>query len=236
MDGADRSAPWRTREPGWSGRIEDDALLRGQGRYGDDVKPDRTAAAAFVRSPHAHAHITSIDTTEAAGMPGVIAIITAKSLEGANLRSVTAGVPFPGKGGTMPVSPRRPALAADRVLHVGQPVVLVIAETEAQAQDAAEAVAVEYDPLPAAIDTRQAASGEPQLWPEAPGNTALDWLAPNDPDGSKRKAVDAAFASAAHVARVSLLNQRIAAVSMEPRVATATFDTEADTYTLRCGT
>ncbi len=229
-------APWRTRDDGWEGRIEDAALLQGRGRYGDDVKPARTAAAVFVRSSHAHARITGIDTTEASSRPGVIAVITAKSLEGANLQTVTAGVPFPGKNGTRPVSPTRPALAGDRVMHVGQPVALVIAETEAQAQDAAETVAVEYDPLDAVIDTRKAANSASALWPEAPGNTALDWAAPADPDGSRRKAVDDAFATAAHVARISLLNQRIAAVSMEPRVATASYDAQAGSYTLRCGT
>jgi carbon-monoxide dehydrogenase large subunit len=236
MHDATRTAAWRTREDGWQGRIEDDALLRGQGRYGDDVKPARAAAAVFVRSPHAHARILGIDTTQAQGMPGVIAVITAKSLDAANLNTVTAGVPFKGKGGALPVSPKRPALAAERVLHVGQPVALVIAETELQAQDAAETVAIEYEPLPAAIDTRRAASGDPQIWPEAPGNTALDWCAPDDPDGTRRKNVDAAFASAAHVARVSLLNQRIAAVSMEPRVATASWDAASGVYTLRSGT
>ena len=168
MQGADRrTAAWRTRDDGWQGRIEDDALLRGKGNYGDDTKPAGTAAAVFVRSPHAHAKVLSIDTTEAAGMPGVVAIVTAKTLEGANLQTVSAGVPFPGRNGTMPISPMRPALATDRVLHVGQPVALVIAETEAQANDAAEAVAVEYDPLPVAIDTRKAATGTPQLWPQA---------------------------------------------------------------------
>ena len=236
MDNSDRGSAFRTRSVDWEGRLEDDALLRGQGCYGDDVKPDRTAAAVFVRSPHAHAKITSIDTTEAAAMPGVVAILTAKALEGVELNSVTAGVPFPGKNGTMPVSPRRPALAADRVLHVGQPVAIVVAETELQAQDAAEKVAVEYDPLDAAIDTRKAATGTPLLWPEAPGNTALDWTAPADPDGAKRKAIAVAFAAAAHVAKVSLLNQRIAAVSMEPRIATASYDPASASYTLRCGT
>ena len=227
---------FRTNRGGWEGRVEDDALIRGRGRYGDDVMPSGTAAAVFVRSPHAHARITSIDTTEAAGMPGVVAVLTAKSLEGANLNTVTAGVPFPGKNGTMPVSPKRPALAGDRVLHVGQPIALVIAETEIQAQDAAERVAVEYDTLDVAIDTRKAASGQPQLWPDAPGNTALDWSAPADPEGAKRKAVDDAFKAAARIARISLLNQRIAAVSMEPRNATASYDAASDSYTLRCGT
>ncbi len=232
----DKASAWRTREDGWQGRIEDEALLQGRGRFGDDVKPARVAAAVFVRSPHAHARIESIDTTEAAGMPGVIAVLTGKSLAGANLATVTANVPFQGKNGSRPVNPMRPALADGRVMHVGQPVALVIAETEAQANDAAETVAVEYDPLPVAIDTRRAATGTPQLWPDAPGNTALDWSAPEDLDGAKRRSVDQAFVKAARIARVSLLNQRIAAVSMEPRVATASYDGASGGYTLRCGT
>ena len=236
MDSADRALAWRTRHGDWAGRVEDDALLRGKGSFGDDVRPVGTAAAVFVRSPHAHARIGGIDTTDAASMPGVIAVITAKSLEGANLQTITQAVPFPGRNGTKPVSPVRPALAGDRVMHVGQPVAIVIAETELQAQDAAEKVAIDYDPLDAAIDTRKAGTGSPQLWPDAPGNTALDWTAPEDPDGAKRTAIDAAFTSAAHVARISLLNQRIAAVSMEPRTATASYDKAADSYTLRCGT
>ncbi len=237
MDGSSRQASaWRTREDGWQGRIEDEPLLRGRGRFGDDVKPAHVAAAVFVRSPHAHARIESIDTTEAAGMPGVIAVLTGKSLAGANLATVTANVPFQGKNGSRPVNPMRPALAVGRVMHVGQPVALVIAETETQANDAAETVAVEYEPLPVAIDTRKAATGTPQLWPDAPGNTALDWSAPEDPDGARRRAVDQAFVKAARIARVSLLNQRIAAVSMEPRVATASYDAASGAYTLRCGT
>ena len=220
----------------WAGRVEDAALLKGQGRYHDDVKPANAVSGVFVRSPHAHARIQSIDTTEASGVPGVLAVITAKSLEAAGLDSVSGAVPFPGRNGSMPISPFRPALAGDRALHVGQPVALVVAESEAQAHDAAEKVAVEYEPLDAAIDTRKAAAGTPLLWPEAPGNVALDWTAPMDPTGEKRKAVEAAFAKAAHVVKLSLLNQRIAVASMEPRGATASFDPATGGYTLRCGT
>ncbi len=219
----------------WTGRVEDDALLRGLGRYGDDVKAN-AAAGVFVRSPHAHAKINGIDTTRASEMPGVLAVVTAKSLESAGLKSVTVSMPVPGRNGTMPYSPYRPALAADRAMHVGQPVVLVVAETEAQAQDAAETVEIDYDPLEAAIDTETAAAGSPQLWPEAPGNLALDWTAPEDPDGAKRSAIETSFAKAAHITKIKLLNQRIAAVSMEPRVATASYDPAQDKFTLRAGT
>jgi carbon-monoxide dehydrogenase large subunit len=211
-------------------------LLRGQGKFGDDVKPQHTLAAVFVRSPHAHATINGIDTTQAAGMPGVHAIITAKSLEGAGLNSVTDAMPIHGWHGAEPIVPFRPALATHRAMHVGEPVALVLAETEVQAQDAAEMVAVDYTPLEPAIDTEKSATGAPQLWPHAPGNLALDWTAPNDPDGAKREAVNAAFARAAHVTRIKLTNQRVAAVSLEPRVATASYDPTSERFTLRAGT
>ncbi len=220
----------------WSGRIEDDALLRGQGKYGDDLKPAGTLAAVFVRSQYAHAKINGIDTTQAAGMPGVVAVLTAKSLEAAGLGSITGPAPIPDWTGAAPNVPFRPALATDRAMHVGQPVALVVAETEAQALDAAETVAIDYEPLEPVVDTVKAATGAPQLWPNAPGNLALDWTAPNDPDGAKHKAVDALFAKAAHITKIKLTNQRIAAVSMEPRVATASYDAAADKYTLRAGT
>ena len=223
-------------DAGWAGRIEDAALLKGQGRYHDDVKPAGALAGVFVRSPHAHARIVSIDTTEAASMPGVKAVIPGKSLDGAGLGTATAAVPLPGRTGQLPVTPYRPALASERVMHVGEAVALVVAESEIEAQDAAEKVVVEYETLEAAIDTRKAASGSPQLWPNAPGNVALDWTAPADPTGERRKANEAAFKAAAHVVRLSFTNQRIAVASMEPRGATASYDAASDSYTLRAGT
>lgn len=221
---------------GWAGRIEDDALLRGKGRFGDDVKPQGTLAAVFVRSPHAHAKIVNIDTAAAAGMPGVAAILTGRDLEGMGLGTVTTSNPIPHWNGPKPYAPHRPVLAADRVMHVGQPVAVVVAAREGQAQDAAEAIVVEYETLEAAVDLVKAASGNPQLYPDAPGNLALAWSAPADPDGAKRGAVEAAFAAAHHVTRLETMNQRIAAVSMEPRVATASYDAATDKFTLRAGT
>jgi aerobic carbon-monoxide dehydrogenase large subunit len=219
----------------WAGRVEDDALLRGRGRFGDDVHPDRFALGVFVRSPHAHARIRGIDRGAAAKLPGVIAVVTADDLASAGLGTVTAALPLAGRNGSKPISPFRPALAGDRVVHVGQPVALVLAETVAAAQDAADQAVVEYEPLPPVVDARDAASG-PQIWPEAPGNLAFDWTAPADPDGANRREVDAIFADAAHVARVSLVNQGIAVVSMEPRTATASYDPKTERFTLRCGT
>ena len=227
-DGNVHDAPWR-------GRVEDDALLRGHGRYSDDLHPAGVVAGVFVRSPHAHAAIRGIDFAAAAKLPGVLAIVTAGDLAGANLASVTGAVPLPGRNGSKPITPFRPALAGDRVMHVGQPVALVVAATAAAAQDAADQVVVDYAPLPAVVDARQAVSG-PQIWPEAAGNLAFDWTAPADPDGANRREIDAIFASAAHVAKVALVNQRIAVASMEPRTATASFDPASGRFTLRCGT
>jgi len=219
----------------WPGRVEDDALLRGHGCYGDDLRPDRVAFGVFVRSSHAHAIIRGIDVAVAAKLPDVLAVVTAADLAAANLATVTGAVPLPGRNGSKPITPFRPALAADRVMHVGQPVALVVAATAAAAQDAADQVVVDYEPLPAIVDAHQAVSG-PQIWPEAPGNLAFDWTAPADPDGANRRGIDEIFASAAHVARVQLFNQRIAVASMEPRTATASFDPASGRFTLRCGT
>ena len=128
-----------------------------------------------------------------------------------------------------------PALAEKRVVHVGQPVAMVVAETPAQAADAAERVSVGYEERPAVADVRDANEpGAPQVWPEAPGNLALDWPGPApDPDGSNAREIERIFASAAHLARVSLVNQRVIVASLETRGATASYDAQADAFTLR---
>ena len=132
------------------------------------------------------------------------------------------------------IMPFRPALARERVMHVGQPVALVVAESVAQAKDAAEQVAVDYEELAAVADARAAlARGAPQLLPEAPGNVALDWPGPVPDDGSNARAMEKIFAAAAHVARVSVVNQRLVVNTMEPRGATARYDAATDFYTLR---
>ena len=136
----------------WKGRLEDDALLRGTGRFGDDVKPQGALAAAFVRSPHAFAKILRVDVAAAKSSPGVVAVFTAADLEAQHYHSVSHGHPIPGRGGKLPVSPHRPVLADKRVLHVGEPVALIIAATAAQAQDAAERVLVDYETLTPVTD------------------------------------------------------------------------------------
>ena len=223
--------------PAWAGRIEDDALLRGAGRFGDDGKPAGALAAYFVRSPHAFATIEHIDVAAAKRAPGVVAVLTAADLAEAHYHSISHPHPIPGRGGKAAVAPHRPSLAASRVLHVGEPVAMVIAVSAQAAQDAGEKVAVDYQPLDAVTDARAAAAiGAPQLWPEAPGNIGFDWSAPADPDGKKQAALERAFQDAAHVVRVELINQRLVAASLEPRTATASYDAGQKQFTLRCGT
>jgi len=221
----------------WTGRIEDDALLRGAGRFGDDGKPAGALAAYFVRSPHAFATIEHIDVAAAKLAPGVVAVLTAADLAQAHYHSISHPHPIPGRGGKEAVAPHRPSLAASRVLHVGEPVAMVIATSAQAAQDAGEKVAVDYQPLDAVTDVRAAAAiGAPQLWPEAPGNIGFDWSAPADPDEKKQVALERAFKDAAHVVRVELVNQRLVVASVEPRTATASYDAGQKLFTLRCGT
>jgi carbon-monoxide dehydrogenase large subunit len=221
----------------WQGRIEDDPLLRGEGRFGDDVTPDGVLAAYFVRSPHACAEIVGIDVSAAKAAPGVVAVLTAADLASAHYHSISHPHPIPGRGGKVPVAPHRPSLAETRVLHVGEPVVMVIAANARAAQDAAEKIVVDYKPLAAVTDAREAVKpGAPQLWPEAPGNIGFDWTAPADPDGKKKAALERAFAEAAHIVRVELVNQRLVVASLEPRTATASYDAGTNRFTLRCGT
>ena len=221
----------------WSGRIEDDALLRGQGRFGDDVKPEGALAAFFVRSPHAFAKIERIDTSDAKKAKGVVAVLTAADLTSAHYHSISHPVPIPGREGKKAIGPHRPALAEARVMHIGEPVAMVIATNAAAAQDAAEKVIVDYEPMAPVTDMRAAiAPGAPQLWPDAPGNIGFDWTAPADPGGKKQIALDRAFKDAAHVARVELVNQRLVVAALEPRTASASYDAASNRYTLRCAT
>ena len=218
----------------WLPRIEDHALLRGEARFTDDVGVAGQAAAAFLRSPHAFARIRSIDCSAATALPGVLAVLTARDMSAAGIGTLSHPVPLVGRGGARLVTPRRPALAEDRVLHVGQPVALVVAESLAAAQEAAEQIAVDYEPLPAVVDVADAARPEaPQLWPEAPGNLAIDWPGPQPQQEENLREVNRIFAGAHHIAGVRLVNQRIVVASLETRGATASYDPAADRYELR---
>jgi carbon-monoxide dehydrogenase large subunit len=213
-------------------RVEDDPLVRGLGRYADDIDRQGKAFAAFVRSPHACARIRSIDTEAARAAPGVIAVLTGADTAG--LGNIGRHPPLNGRGGKPLIMPLRPALVAERATHAGEPVAMVVAETVLAALDAAELVEVDYEILPAVIDLCEATRpGAPQLWPDAPGNLALDWPGPAaDPEANTRE-VERIIASAKHVARVGVTNQRILVNSMEARGATASYDATIDTYTLR---
>jgi carbon-monoxide dehydrogenase large subunit len=215
-------------------RVEDDALLRGAGHFVADRSEPRQALGVFVRSPHAFARIGAIDIAQARRAPGVLAVLTAADMEAAGVGNVGRHPPLVGRGGKKLIIPHRPALARERVMHVGEPVAMVIAETLAAAQDAAELVQVSYEELRPVIDLIAAAREDaPQLWPEAPGNLAIDWpgLAA-DPDANARE-VDRILASAPHVARVKVPNQRLIVATMEPRGATAIYDAATDVTTLR---
>ena len=214
-------------------RLEDDPLVRGRGRFAADAPLAGQLQAYFVRSPHAFADIRAIDIEAAKAVPGVLAVLTAADMEG--IGNVSQHPPLNGRGGGKLVVPHRPALAGTTVRHLGEPVAVVVAETLTAAQDSAELVAVEYEERTPVVDVRAAVrDGAPQVWPEAPGNIAVDWpgLAA-DPDGNAKE-VERVIASAAHVARVSLVHQRIMVHSMEPRGATASYDPAADSYLLRC--
>jgi carbon-monoxide dehydrogenase large subunit len=215
-------------------RVEDDALVRGLGRFVEDAPQPNQAYAVFVRTPHAHARIASIDLSAAQSAPGVVAVLTHKDLDAAGVGSASLHPPLPGRNGSKLIVPFRPALARDRVLHVGQPVAVVVAESAAQAQDAAERVTVDYEELEAVADVRAAlGSGAPQLFPEAPGNVAIDWPGPVPDDGTNAREIAAIFSGAAHVARFTTINQRLVANTMEPRGATARYDAASDSYVLR---
>ncbi|HVR55941.1 MAG TPA: xanthine dehydrogenase family protein molybdopterin-binding subunit [Pseudolabrys sp.] len=213
-------------------RIEDDALVRGIGRFMDDPRLPNTAYAAFVRSPHAHARITSVDTDEARRAKKVLAVLTAEDMKAANVGSVSRHPPVPGRGGAKMIMPFRPSLAGEKVMHVGDPVAMVVAETIAAAQDAADLVRIEYEELPAVIDLRDAMKkGGTQLYPDAPGNLCVDWPGPVPDEQNEREIADI-IAKAPHVAKVSVTNQRMVVASMETRGATGVYDKANDGYTL----
>jgi carbon-monoxide dehydrogenase large subunit len=212
-------------------RVEDDVLVRGKGRYAADTPLPRQAYAYFVRSPHAFARITSVGIAEAASAAGVLGVLTAKDTEGVS--NVARHPPLAGRGGRTLIVPHRPPLAGERAMHIGEPVAMVVAETAAAAQDAAEFVAVEYEALTPVIDARAAlAPDAPQVWPQAPGNLAIDWPGPAQDAQANAQRVDELFATAKFVARIAVMNQRMAVASMEPRGATASYDTATDSYTL----
>jgi aerobic carbon-monoxide dehydrogenase large subunit len=216
-------------------RVEDDRLIRGAGRFVDDVRPREGLAGTFVRSPHAFAKIKSINVEAATSYPGVRAVLTAREMRAQGIGNVSHARQLAGRKGSKLKVPFRPALADDRVMHVGQAVVLIVADSLTAAQNAADCVEIEYDALPPVVSVHQAISPERSLlWEDAPSNIAIDWPGPtNDP--ANEAEVARIVATAPQVAGVSLVNQRLVVASMEPRGASAVFDPATQIYTLRCG-
>jgi carbon-monoxide dehydrogenase large subunit len=210
-------------------RVEDPRLLTGNGRYTDDIDLPGQAHGVVLRSPHAHARITALDTAPALAIPGVLAVITGRDLEAAGLGPVPCVIPLKNKDGSPRADTPRLALATDTVRHVGDPVAFVVADTPQAARDGAEAIGVDYDILPAATDLATAhEAGTPQVWASAPGNIAFDW------EAGDKAATDAAFARAAHVTRLTVVNNRVVVASMEARAAVAAWD--GDRLTLHTNT
>ncbi|MFZ0672850.1 MAG: molybdopterin cofactor-binding domain-containing protein, partial [Pseudolabrys sp.] len=221
-----------TARPKHTPRVEDDALVRGTGRFMDDPRLPNMAYAAFVRSPHAHARVISVRTEEARKSKNVLAVLTGEDMTAANVGSVSRHPPVPGRGGAKMIMPFRPSLAGEKVMHVGDPVAMVVAETAGAAQDAADLVQVEYEELPAVIDLRDAMKkGGTQLYAEAPGNLCVDWPGPVADENNERDVAEV-IAKAPHLAKVSVTNQRMVVASMETRGSTGIYDKASDSYTL----
>ncbi len=212
-------------------RKEDDTLVRGKGKYTDDINLPGQAYAWIVRSSHAHGIIRGIDTQAAKSMPGVLGVWTGADLATAGYGPYTCGLPLKNRDGTPLLQTNRTALMSDKVRYVGDPVAFVVAETLAQARDAAEAVMLDIEPLPAVTEPAEAAKpGAPQLYDHIPNNVALDY---HYGDTAK---VEAAFASAAHVTKLDITNTRVAVVAMEPRAALASYDGKSERYTIQVPT
>ena len=204
-------------------RVEDDRLLRGQGQYIDDINLPGQARAYFLRSPHAHADVARVDTARAAAAPGVVAVLTGPEYREAGYHELFSeklylDTPILNKDGSPRADPGRWPLAIGRVRHVGDAVAMVIAETADQAKDAAELIEVDYRPLPAVTGVMAAqAAGAPQVWDDVPSNLCFHW------ELGSEAAKDAAFAKAARVTKLDLVNNRMVANPIEPRGALSSY-------------
>jgi carbon-monoxide dehydrogenase large subunit len=208
-------------------RKEDLRYLSGRGQYTDDINRPGQTHAYILRSPHAHAAIRSLDTSAAKGMPGVKAVFVGEDMAAENIGGIPCGWQIHNKDGSPMAEPPHPVLAVGKVRHVGDPVAVVVAETRAQARDSAEAIVVEYDPLPAVATMDAAlAPGAPQMHDGAPGNLCYDWHI------GDKAALDAAFAGAKHVVKFETTNNRLVPNAMEPRAAIGDYDTTSGDYTL----
>jgi carbon-monoxide dehydrogenase large subunit len=206
-------------------RREDLRFITGKGQYTDDISRPGETRAMFVRSPHAHAKIKSVDTKAAAAMPGVLAVLTGAQLASDKIGNLICGWMIHSKDGSPMKMAPHPAIAAGKACYVGDPVAVVIAETLAQARDSAEKVKVDYEVLPAVTDPAKAQS-QAAIHEVAPKNTIYQWHL------GDAKAVDAAIKSAKHVTKLDIVNNRLVPNAMEPRVAIGEYDSGTQNFTL----
>ena len=212
-------------------RVEDPRLLKGNGRYTDDIRLPGQLHGIVLRSPHAAATLGRIDAEAARAMPGVHAIYTAEDLAADGIGTLPCAVELPNRDGSMMVAPPHPVLATGAVRHVGDPVAFIVADTVQAGRDAAEAIMVDYDIQPSITDLARATEdGVAQVWPHAKSNTVFDW------EIGDRAATEAEFAKAAHVTRLNIVNNRIVVSSMEARAAVAEYDTASERWTLHANT
>jgi carbon-monoxide dehydrogenase large subunit len=202
-------------------RIEDLRLLTGAGHYTDDIQIAGAASACFLRSPHAHARIRSLECAAAREAPGVLAVYTTEDVRAAGLGTIACLIPLKQTDGKPLVTPPRPLLADGMVRHVGEAVVMVVAETIDAAHNAIELIEIDYEELPSVVDTAAASVAHaPQLWREAPANVCFHW------EKGDRAKTDAAFEQAARVVKQRLVNNRIIISPLEPRAAIGQWDGE----------
>jgi carbon-monoxide dehydrogenase large subunit len=208
-------------------RVEDRRFITGTGRYTDDIDLEGQVHGCVVRSPEAHARIKTLDIDAAKAADGVLAVITGTDIEATGGNFLPCGIPMENRDGSKGKNKLRPVLCTERVRHVGDNVAFVVAETLSQAKDAAELVLAEYESLDVVADTESAsAPGQPLVHDDVPNNLSFDW------EYGDRAAAEAAFARAAHVTRLRVINNRLVANAIEPRAAIADFDAAAGTITL----
>ena len=211
-------------------RIEDPRLVTGFGRFTDDVSAPGEAHGFVLRSPRAHADIMGLDVEAARSAPGIVGVVTIEDLEAAGIGDLPCSVRPKNRDGSDMAHPPRPVLARGRVRHVGEPVAFVVAETLNQAKDAAELIDVDYAALSTIAETGRATAGNAvNIWPEAPGNVALDW------GNGDETATEAAFEKAAHVVALDIVNNRVVVNAMEPRAALGYYDPIGETFDLATG-
>lgn len=207
-------------------RKEDYRYLTGIGQYTDDIVQPQQSYGYFVRSPYAHARIRSIDTREAMASPGVIGVFTGEDMAADKVGGLPCGWLIHSIDGSPMKEPPHPVLAQGKVRHVGDQVALVVAETLQQARDAAEKIEVDYEELPAVVRTADATSAPALVHDDVPANTCYVW------GHGDRAATDAAFAKAAHVTALEIVNNRLVPNAIEPRAVNASYNRQDDSYTL----